>query len=373
MKYSIADAKRLVIKIGSSLLVNNKTSVLHHEWLKSLIHDIMECWKRGQQILIVSSGAIALGRCHLQFKNHNLQLEEQQAAAAVGQIKLAHAYQEMLKTYGITAAQILLTIDDTENRHRFLNAKNTLETLLTLKAIPIINENDTVATDEICYGDNDRLAARVAQMVNADTLILLSDIDGLYTANPQLDDTAQLIPEVTELTPDILAMAGDSATDYGSGGMITKLAAAKIALASGCKMVISAGKHFHPLKHIDETNKHTWFIPQTKPIHAHKNWIAHHLSPKGRIIIDNHALELIRDRKILLSSDIINIEGDFQKGDAIDILTSDNQPIARGLVNYAAHEVKKILGRNPADYETILGYQGCEEIIDQDNLVFNSE
>lgn len=266
MKHRVADAKRLVIKIGSSLLVDNQTGAVQCEWLASLLHDIVQYWQRGQQIVIVSSGAIALGRLQLGLKNSQLQLKEKQAAAAVGQVNLAHAYQEALKKHGIKVAQILLTLDDSENPLRSLNAKNTLETLLNLNVIPVINENDAIATDEICYGDNDRLAARVAQMIHADTLVLLSDIDGLYTANPQLDANAQFISEVTQLTPEILAMAGESATEYGSGGMITKLLAAKIVLAAGCKMVIAAGKHLNPLNRIDQVTKNTWFIPEINEI-----------------------------------------------------------------------------------------------------------
>lgn len=276
MKYRLTDAKRIVVKIGSSLLVDDNTGLLHREWLMSIVHDIVQCCTRKQQVIVVSSGAIALGRRHLQFNHRPLQLEEKQAAASVGQIKLAQAYQEIFAQHGITAAQILLTLDDSENYQRSLNAKNTLETLLKADAVPVINENDAVGTTEILFGDNDRLAARVAEMINADTLILLSDIDGLYTANPRLNPDAKFIAEVNKLTPEILAMAGDSATQYGSGGMITKLAAAKIALASGCRMVIAAGKYMHPLTRIDQEGQNTWFVPDeratsiefTKELHA---------------------------------------------------------------------------------------------------------
>lgn len=368
MKHKITDAKRLVIKIGSSLLVDENTSDIHREWLSSFIHDVFQCWQRGQQIVIVSSGAIALGRRHLKFKQRSLQLEEKQAAAAVGQIKLAHIYQEMLEKHGITVAQILITIDDSENRKRYLNAKNTLETLLNLRAIPVVNENDTVVTEEIRYGDNDRLAARVAQMISADTLVLLSDIDGLYTANPRLDPKAQFIPEVKQLTPEILKMAGDSATEYGSGGMITKLAAAKIAMASGCKMVIAAGKYLNPLQRIDQTEQKTWFIPETKPVNARKTWIAHHLQPKGSITIDAGAVNALHQGKSLLSVGVVAIEGKFEKGDAICILNTERREIARGLINYASHEAQKIMGKKSSEYEGILGYKGSEEMIHRDDL-----
>lgn len=371
IQHRIADAKRIVIKIGSSLLVENKTGTIHNEWLESLLNEIVQFWQQGKQIIIVSSGAIPLGRRHLQFKNPVLQLEEKQAAAAVGQIKLAHAYQQSLEKHGITVAQVLLTLDDSENRRRYLNAKNTLETLINVRAIPVINENDTIATAEIRFGDNDRLAARVAQMVSADTLVLLSDIEGLYTANPQLDVTATLIPEVKVLTPEILAMAGDSATAYGSGGMITKLAAAKIALASGCRMVIAAGKHFSPLSRIDQVKENTWFIPETTPAKARKNWIAQHLKLKGSMIIDAGAANALAQGKSLLSVGVIKIDGDFHKGDAISIQTADAQEIARGLTNYTAHDAKKIIGRKSSEFENILGYSGSEEIIHRDDLVLN--
>lgn len=369
MEYFISDAKVLVIKIGSALLVDDTTGNIHREWLESLIDDVVQCWKRKQKIVIVSSGAIPLGRRHLQFKSGTLQLEEKQAAAAVGQIKLAHAYQEILEKHGITVAQVLLTLDDSENRKRYLNAKNTLETLMGLEVIPVINENDTVATTEIRYGDNDRLAARVAQMVSADTLVLLSDIEGLYTADPHFDPDAMLIPIVTTLTPEILAMAGNSATQYGSGGMITKLAAARIALASGCKMVIAAGKYLHPLKKIDHTENKTWFIPEITPKNARKNWIEQHLKPSGNIIIDAGAMSALEQGKSLLSVGIINIEGKFNKGDAICILTHDKKEIARGLINYSAEETRKIIGKKSSEFEVILGYQGCEEIVHRDDLV----
>ncbi|HWF02302.1 MAG TPA: glutamate 5-kinase [Candidatus Angelobacter sp.] len=368
MKPQVAAARRLVVKVGSALLVDAETGTLHREWLTSLLQDIADYWRDGKQIIIVSSGAIAIGRCHLPLKNHTLQLEEKQAAAAIGQIKLAKAYQEILEQQGIIAAQVLLTLEDSEDRSRYLNAKNTLETLLKLRAVPIINENDTIATTEIRFGDNDRLAARVGQMVSADTLVLLSDIDGLYTKNPRLDSTAELVTEVTRLTPDILAMAGDSSTVYGSGGMITKLAAAKIALASGCRMAVAAGKHLHPLKRIDTVDMKTWFIPETTPANARKNWIAQHLKPKGNIIIDAGAVNALHQGKSLLAAGIRGVEGHFHEGDAVCILTENRQEIAKGLVNYPAQEVVKIIGKKSSEFETVLGYRGYEEIIHRDDL-----
>lgn len=369
MKHHLRDAKRIVVKIGSSLVVDDKTGTIHRQWLNSFLDDIVQYWQQGQDVVIVSSGAIALGRRHLHFNQHPLQLEEKQASASVGQIRLAHAYQEILEKQGISVAQILLTLDDSENRKRYLNAKNTLETLLKLRVIPIINENDTIATAEIRFGDNDRLAARVAQMISADTLVLLSDIDGLYTANPRLNADAQFIPEVKKLTPEILAMAGDSATQYGSGGMITKLAAAKIALASGCRMVIAAGKHLSPLTRIDKTEMNTWFIPDTSPSNARKIWIAQHLKPHGFITIDAGAINALQQGKSLLSVGVIAIEGEFHKGDAVCVMDTNKQEIARGLMNYSSHEARKIMGQKSSAYETILGYRGCEEMIHRNDLV----
>jgi glutamate 5-kinase len=372
MKYKIADAKCLVVKVGSSLLVDNTTGRINRKWLRTLIDDIVHFWQAGLKVVLVSSGSVALGCHHLQLKNGDLHLEEKQAAAAVGQIKLAHVYEEMLKKHGITVAQILLTINDSENRISYINIKNTLETLLALRAIPIINENDTTATNEIQYGDNDRLAARVAQMIGADTLVLLSDIEGLYTANPQLHPTAQFIPEVKKLTPEILAMADESISDHGSGGMITKLSAAKIVLSSGCRMVIAPGKYFNPLTRIDLPSQCTWFVPKTSPIKARKNWIAHHLQPQGILLIDAGAIIALTRGKSLLSVGVLKVQGEFRKGDAVCVLSENKQEIARGIVNYAAHEAKKIVGKKSCEIEKILGYLGSEEIVHRSDLVITA-
>lgn len=296
MTYLISNAERLIIKIGSSLLVDAQGRV-RETWLTSLVDDIVSCKKKGQQVILVSSGSIALGRGLLKLKNQSLQLPEKQAAAAVGQIHLAQVYHSLLTRHAISVAQVLLTLHDSENRRHYINAKNTLETLLKLNTIPIINENDTVATAEIRYGDNDRLAARVAQMVSADTLVLLSDIDGLYTADPKKSTDARLIPLVTTLSAEIMAMAGDSSTDYGSGGMVTKLKAAKIAMQSGCKMVISNGQCLNPLVNIDKTLQKTWFIPEATPLNARKKWLATHLQTRGSLIIDKGAYEALQEGK----------------------------------------------------------------------------
>ncbi|MBA3660387.1 MAG: glutamate 5-kinase [Gammaproteobacteria bacterium] len=369
LKNTIAQAKRLVIKIGSALLVNQITGAINYPWLEALIADVVTCVQRGQQIAIVSSGSIAIGRHQLKLSNTSLTLEEKQAAAAVGQIQLAQVYQEILAQHQLKVAQILLTLDDSENRRRYLNAKNTLEKLLSLNVIPIINENDTVATAEIRYGDNDRLAARVAQMVGADTLVLLSDIDGFYNADPKLHPAAQLIPVVQQLTPDIIKLAGDSITEVGSGGMITKLLAAKISMACGCKMVISNGKAFHPLQNIDLQDKKTWFIPDSNPLSARKNWLKNHLKPKGRIKIDHGAVLALRQGKSLLAAGIVLVEGEFHKGDAVEVISPQAEALARGLINYNSYEATRLIGHNSESIEKVLGYKGSQEIIHRNDLV----
>src|SRR6267378_1818915 len=279
----LIDAKRVVVKVGSALLVDRDKGRLNRAWLESLAADVAAMRKRGQEVILVSSGAIALGRRHLDLGTGKLKLEESQAAAAVGQIRLAHAYKELLDAHEITVAQVLLTLGDTEQRRRYLNARSTLNTLLALGAVPVINENDTVATTEIRYGDNDRLAARVAQMVGADCLILLSDIDGLYTANPNENPDAEFIGRVLEITPEIEAMAGRSASQVGSGGMASKIAAARIATAAGCHMCIAAGVHRHPLRRIEEGADCTWFVPSATPAAARNQWIAGTLRPAGAL------------------------------------------------------------------------------------------
>src|SRR5579859_5844486 len=277
----LTDAKRLVVKVGSSLLVDSDKGRLNRAWLESLAADVAACRKRGQEVILVSSGAIALGRRHLGLGTGKLKLEESQAAAAVGQIRIAHAYKDLLDLHEITVAQILLTLGDTEQRRRYLNARGTLNTLLSLGAVPVIIENDTVATTEIRYGDNDRLAARVAQMVGADCLVLLSDIDGLYTADPRLDSGAEFISRVLEISPEIEAMAGGVTSDVGSGGMQTKIAAAKIAMGAGCHLCIAKGDFQHPLKRIEEGARCTWFVPSSTPVATRKQWIAGTLRPAG--------------------------------------------------------------------------------------------
>jgi len=369
----LADARRLVVKIGSVLLVEAESGEIHRQWLAALAEDVSMCRARGQEVILVSSGAVAVGRRHLNLPARKLRLEESQAAAATGQARLAHAYQEALEKHGITTAQILLTLDDTEERRRHLNARETIDTLLSLGVVPVINENDTVATEEIRFGDNDRLAARVAQMVGADTLVLLSDVDGLYTADPSQDPEAQAVAEVREITPEIEAMAGEVRSEDGSGGMITKLIAARIALAAGCRMAIALGKPLHALSAIDseKSTAATWFLPSAGPKTAHKRWIAASLKPSGVIIIDSGAQAALSKGNSLLPAGVTKIDGDFERGDTVLIHALDGHELGRGLSAYSADDGRRILGHKSDEIEAILGYRGREEMIHRDDLVLD--
>jgi glutamate 5-kinase len=365
----LAASRRLIVKIGSALLVDEASGNIRHAWLAALMEDVAGCRARGQEVLIVSSGAIAVGRRHLGLTGAALKLEEKQAAAATGQIRLAHAYQEALAKHGITVAQILLTPEDTEERRRHLNARATLNQLLALGAVPVINENDTVATAEIRFGDNDRLAARVAQMVSADTLVLLSDIDGLYTADPRKDAAARLVPEVRELTPEIEAMAGDALPGYSSGGMVTKLAAARIAMTAGCRMVIAKGSALHPLREIENGAAVTWFLPSAEPLTARKSWIAGALNPVGVLTVDDGAAQALKRGKSLLPAGIAAIEGEFERGDAVIVRRRDGSEAARGLTAYSSADISRIAGHKSSEIAAILGYRGRDEVIHRDDLV----
>jgi glutamate 5-kinase len=367
--HSLAASRRLIVKIGSALLVDEASGNIRRGWLEALMEDLARCRARGQEVLIVSSGAIAVGRRHLGLTGTALKLEEKQAAAATGQIRLAHAYQEALARHGITVAQILLTPEDTEERRRHLNARATLNQLLALGAVPVINENDTVATAEIRFGDNDRLAARVAQMVSADTLVLLSDIDGLYTADPRKDPTARLIPEVRELTQEIEAMAGDALPGHSSGGMVTKLAAARIAMKAGCRMVIAKGNALHPLTAIENGAAATWFIPAAEPLTARKRWIAGALNPMGVLIVDDGAAQALKRGKSLLPAGIAAIDGEFERGDAVVVRTRGGNEAARGLTAYSSSDIRRIAGHKSGEIAAILGYRGRDEVIHRDDLV----
>ncbi|WP_025896867.1 glutamate 5-kinase [Sneathiella glossodoripedis] len=362
-------AKRVVIKIGSALLVEESEGQLRREWLLALAQDIALMKKRGQEVLIVSSGSIALGRRILKLKSGALKLEESQASAAVGQIHLAHAYQEILGEEHLTVAQILLTLGDTEERRRYLNARSTLSTLLELGAVPVINENDTVATSEIRYGDNDRLAARVAQMVGADCLVLLSDIDGLYTEDPAFNPNAQFLSEVTELTDEILNMGGGVRTAFGSGGMITKLKAAEIAMAAGCNMFIASGKIKHPLLAIEKEHaKSTCFLARDTPRNARKKWIAGSLSSQGAIIIDAGAEKALQKGKSLLPAGVSEIRGKFERGDLITLLNREGKELGQGLSAYSSADAELIIGHKSSEIAKILGYAGRDEMIHRDEL-----
>ena len=365
----LASAKRIVVKVGSALLVDQETGRLNRVWLETLIADLLRLRERNQQVILVSSGAIALGRRQLKLAKGPLRLEESQAAAAVGQIRLAHAYKELLEEKGVTVAQVLLTLEDSERRRRYLNARATLEALLDLGALPVINENDTVATAEIRYGDNDRLAARVAQMAGADCLLLLSDVDGLYTADPNTNPGAQFIDRVLHITPEIEAMAGRTVSDVGSGGMATKIMAAKIAVSAGCHMCISAGHHQHPVRRIEEGARATWFVPTGTPITARKQWIAGTLKPAGAICIDEGALKALQSGKSLLPAGITATRGQFERGDTVSVLAPNGAEIARGIVAYSDEDAKRILGRKSSEIEALLGFRGRAEMIHRDNLV----
>jgi glutamate 5-kinase len=368
----LAEARRVVVKVGSALLVDQNTGRLNRIWLEALAQDLRRMRKRGQQIILVSSGAIALGRRQLGLPQGSLPLEQKQAAAAVGQIRLAHAYKELLEDDSTAVAQVLLTLQDTEQRRRYLNARATLNALLALGAIPVINENDTVATAEIRYGDNDRLAARVAQMASADCLVLLSDVDGLYSADPNLDPAAEFFPEVRGITPRIEAMAGGSASDVGSGGMATKIAAARIAVDAGCYMCIASGHPQNPLRKVEAGARCTWFVPAATPVAARKQWLAGVLKPAGVLRIDAGAVGALRRGRSLLPAGVVAVTGNFERGDAVDVAESDGRVIARGLSAYSSVDVQRIMGRRSSEIEALVGFRGRDEVVHRDDLVLRT-
>jgi len=365
----LTQARRIVVKVGSALLVDAESARINRAWLETLIEDLLRLRRRGQRVILVSSGAIALGRRRLGLKHGSLRLEESQAAAAVGQIRLAHAYKELLEANDVTVAQVLLTLEDSERRRRYLNARATLESLLALGALPVINENDTVATAEIRYGDNDRLAARVAQMTGADCLVLLSDVAGLYSADPRREPRARLIHEVRQITPQIEAMAGRSASALGSGGMSAKIAAARIAVAAGCHLCIAAGAHRHPLRRIEEGADCTWFVPTATPAAARKQWIAGTLRPAGAITIDAGALRALLEGRSLLPAGVTAACGRFERGDTVSVLSADGAEIARGIIAYSDTDAARIMGRKSAEIADLLGFRGRDEMIHRDDLV----
>jgi len=365
----LTGAARVVVKIGSSLLIDKGNGALNRAWLESLTGELAAMMRAGQQVILVSSGAIALGRRYLEFGPGQRRLDELQAAAAAGQIVLAHAYQELMGAHGIKAAQILLTPDDTEDRRRYLNARSTMETLLGQRVLPVINENDTVATQEIRYGDNDRLAARVAEMTSADCLVLLSDVDGLYDADPTANANARLIPEVLEITPEIEGLAGSARTAFGSGGMATKVAAARICMSAGCATLIANGHKDRPLAAVINGGLHTWFLPSRTPLAARKQWIAGTLTPRGKLTVDAGAERALRAGSSLLPVGVTAVDGEFDSGDAVVILSAAGREIARGLVGYDSREARRLMGLHSNELEARLGYQGRDELIHRDNLV----
>jgi glutamate 5-kinase len=361
-------ARRLVVKIGSALLADRETGSIRSEWLNALSDDVARLKAEGREVVIVSSGAIALGRRVLGLPLGPLRLEESQAAAAAGQITLAHAYQHIFRERGMTAAQILLTLGDTEERRRYLNARGTLATLLALGAVPVVNENDTVATTEIRYGDNDRLAARVGSMISADCIVLLSDVDGLYTAPPATHPDARRLEVVREITPEIEAMAGDAGSELSRGGMVTKLIAAKIAVGAGANLVIASGKLLNPLRAIAEGAPCTWFLASANPTLSRKRWIAGSLEPRGVITIDDGAKAALESGRSLLPAGVMRVEGAFDRGDAVIIRDSAGRELGRGLIAYSRADAEQLLGRKSAEIESILGYRGRSEMIHRDDM-----
>ncbi len=360
--------RRIVVKVGSSLLVDRAQGRLRHAWLAALAEDLAELHARGADVLVVSSGAIALGRTVLKLPAGPLRLEESQASAAVGQIALARNWSEALGHHGLNAGQILLTLADTEERRRYLNARATLGRLLDLRAVPVINENDTVATSEIRYGDNDRLAARVATMAGADLLVLFSDIDGLYTAPPLSSPDAKHIPVIPAISPAIEAMAGGAASELSRGGMRTKIEAGKIATAGGAHMLIADGRSKNPLRAVTQGARCSWFLSASTPATARKTWIAGSLEPRGTLHVDDGAARALRGGASLLPVGVTRIEGAFSRGDAVMIRAGDGSELGRGLVAYDADEAVRVLGKASREIETVLGYPGRAEMIHRDDM-----
>ena len=369
----LEDFRRIVVKVGSSSLFDHAAGALRRDWLEALADDLAERAKAGVDLLIVSSGAIALGRNVLKLPNTALRLEESQAAAAVGQIALARIWTETLAKRSLTGAQILLTLGDTEERRRYLNARSTIAKLLELGAVPIINENDTVATNEIRYGDNDRLAARVATMMSADLLVLLSDVDGLYDSPPGENKNAKRIPVVSRVSAEIEAAAGAAGSDLSRGGMRTKIEAAKIATASGVHMIIASGHTLHPLKAIASEAACTWFLTPANPVTARKKWIGGSLEPKGAIHVDAGAVAALRRGKSLLPAGVVRVEGAFARGDAVIVRGPDGAEVGRGLVAYDREDAEQLVGQNSERIEGILGYRGRTEMVHRDDLVIAGE
>lgn len=363
------EAQRIVVKVGSMLLVDPARQEVRRAWMDTLTEDLFGLIEAEKEVIVVASGAVTMGRRHIGRPSGPLTLEQKQAAAACGQAALSQAFAAGFQRFARHAAQVLLTLSDTEDRRRFLNARHTLETLLEHGVVPVINENDTLATQSIRFGDNDRLSARIAQMLMADTLVILSDVDGLYTGNPDHDPKAEWIPEVHEVTPEIEMMASAPANDFGSGGMITKLSAAKIAMAAGCHMVLAKGAQPHPLRRIMEGERCTWFVAPDNPLSARSSWIAGTLRPAGTVVIDAGAVKALHEGNSLLPVGVVDARGDFERGDAVSVVDSAGVEIARGLIAYNRHDTLLIKGKHSREVESILGYPGRTALIHRSDLV----
>ena len=370
MTRPLSSYRRITVKIGSALLVDRSTG-LKKDWLSSLVADVSALWAQGSEVLVVSSGAIALGRTILGLGRRVLKLEESQAAAAVGQIALAGAWSDELARHGLKSGQVLVTLGDTEERRRYLNVRATIDTLLKFRAVPVINENDTVATSEIRYGDNDRLAARVATMMGGDLLVLLSDIDGLYDGPPAFKPDAKFIPRVERITPEIESMAGAAASELSRGGMRKKLDAGKIATGAGTAMIITAGDRLNPLAAIDRGERHTFFAPAQNPVRGYKTWIAGQLEPAGRLTVDAGAVTALRAGKSLLPAGVKLVSGDFSRGDTVAILDAGGREVARGLVAYDSADAVRIAGLKSAEIANALGYEPRSAMVHRDDLAMS--
>ncbi len=365
---SLKNSKKIIIKIGSSLLVDNNKKV-RKKWLDSFAKDIKNLKKKNKQVVIVSSGAIALGCIKMKYNKKNLKLDQSQAIASIGQIELMNLFSKIFSKHKLNISQILLTLEDTEERRRSLNAKRTFDNLFNLDFIPIVNENDTIATSEIKYGDNDRLASRVAQITNADTLVLLSDVNGLYSKNPKIFNDAKLIKKVENLNKELKGINFRGMNEFGSGGMNTKIEAAKICQLSGCDMIISNGLHLNPIDRILKKDEYTIFLSKVSKLHARKKWIIGSVSPKGELIIDDGAKKALGNSKSLLAAGIKRVNGNFKKGDHVRILDKSNKECARGLCSFSSDEIKKILGHHSNEIEKILGYITKSEVVHKDDMV----
>jgi len=365
---TLTSLKRLVIKIGSSSVVDSNRGGIRIEWMQSLADDIRDMYRDGKQVVVVSSGAVALGQVALGAHSGYLSLERSQAAAAIGQIQLAKAYSDVFASHGITTAQILTNLDDSRDRKRYLNCRATLQTLLENYVIPIVNENDTTATDEICYGDNDRLAAKIALMIGADALMILSNVDGLYTTNPFMNTLAERLNIVCDIDKDIIQACNDAKGTISKGGMRTKLLAARVVTKAGCLMSISSGNYMNPVSRIWENNDCTWFLPKNTPQKARKRWISS-LKVVGDIIVDSGAANALHCGRSLLPAGIVSVKGNFRKGDAITLTDTNREVIGTSLVRYTSYEIEKIAGCRSCDIEKILGYPGCAVVAHHDDLV----